>query len=240
MSLSTIREDLARADLLELPAKVKTISETQYMEIINSSLPPSSAPMPAKNIVEAMDLLKDAIEHRIQQEGTTADADLSILYENPDKLSELEAVTIKVNMRKPGSWEKTTAQAALSSRNTRAMQLVLREEKDDPQNPGYKLAIMGKFFDNKVQLTSWARTSKQANLRAIWLEDLLDDYRWYFSLAGLNRVLYLGRGPDATIDVEGNRVYGRPIDLFIRTERIRAVRQKTLEQILVYVATRTE
>tara|TARA_Y100000310_G_scaffold342279_1_gene444817 strand:+ start:1359 stop:2084 length:726 start_codon:yes stop_codon:yes gene_type:complete len=239
-TISTLRTDLVRADLVQDPKRVKVISESQFNEIVSVAVQPEASPMPSKNIVEAMELVKDAIEHRIGQEGTTADADINILYEKPDKMASLEAVTIRLLDRKPGSWEKTSAQGAMSNRNTRALSPILREEVEDPDNPGYRFAVLGYFFDNKVRLTCWARTVKQANERAIWLEDLLDEYRWYFSLAGLNRVIYLGRGPDTVIDVEGNRIYGRPIDLFIRTERIRAIRQKTLEQILVYAAARLE
>jgi len=239
-TVSTLRPDLVREELVQDPKSVKVISEQQYNDIINITVQPEASPMPAKNIVEAMELIKDAIEHRIEQEGTTADADLNVLWESPDKIAQLEAVTIKLTDRKPGSFEKTSAQSALSSRNTRTLAPILREEVEDSHNPGYKFAVLGYFFDNKVRLTCWARTVKQANERAIWLEDLLDEYRWYFSLSGLNRVIYLGRGSDALIDVDGNRVYGRPIDLFVRTERTRAVRQKTLEQILVYAAAQLE
>jgi hypothetical protein len=68
----------------------------------------------------------------------------------------------------------------------------------------------------------------------------MEEYSWWFKLQGLDRVLFWGRNSDIVTTVNENKWYGRPIDFFVRTEKIRTFQEKTLEEILVRLSTKQE
>jgi hypothetical protein len=115
-----------------------------------------------------------------------------------------------------------------------------REEGDDKENPGYRYVIKGYWYDNLVRFTCWARSNKAANARAEWFEQLMQEYSWWYALQGVNRVLFWDRGSDIVSVVDGNKWYGRPIDFFVRTEKLRVFSEKELEQILIRLDVTTE
>ena len=61
----------------------------------------------------------------------------------------------------------------------------------------------------------------------------MEDYTWWFKLQGVNRILFWGRGEDQTVDDDGNKWFGRPLDYFVRTEKLRRFEEKKLEEILI-------
>jgi hypothetical protein len=73
----------------------------------------------------------------------------------------------------------------------------------------------------------------------MWLEEVMEQYLWFFKLSGVSRTLYDGRGQDEVLDISGNKVYGVSLDYFVRTEEIRAISQKTLEVIYIKVGSTT-
>jgi len=233
---STVRIDLLSKELTTPDQKIKIISETAYNTIVSNAArldQKTRTPGPAKNILEVMDLIKSAVEDYETRVHSTNDSKIHITYEEPDKLTNLEALTIKLIRREPGMFGQGTA----FENKTRQLRPLLREEISDPENPGYKRAVMGQFYDNLLRLTCWARTNKVANERSLWLENVMEEYAWFFTYSGVNRILYHGRGPEETITVDQSRVYGRSLDYFVRTEKIVTISQKELECIVVRQAT---
>jgi hypothetical protein len=110
-----------------------------------------------------------------------------------------------------------------------------RESLDDPDNPGYKLATVGYLYDNVVRFTCWARTNKAANSRVFWLENMMEEYKWWFRLQGINRMLFLGRRTDIVTTVSNNKWYGRPVDFYVRTEKLQVFSEKEFEQMILRV-----
>ena len=235
---SALRTDILPEELTENQQKVKIVAETQFHTIVNNSenaIERTQTPNPAKNIIETMSLIKDSIEHCYTRTHITGDAEVQITYENPDTYINLETVSICLEQREPGMY----GQGRPFENKTKNLRPILREVKDDPDNLGYKLAILGYFYDNILRLTCWARTNKVANNRALWLENVMEEYSWYFTSAGVNRFLYYGRDKEIVRNVDNNKIYGRPIDYYVRTEKIRAVSQKTLEEIYIHLSTGT-
>jgi hypothetical protein len=228
---STVRTDLLSEELATPQQKITIIAETAYNNIVNNAekLEKTRTPGQSKNILEVMDLIKSAVEDYEQRVHSTNDSKIHITYEEPDKLTDLEALTIKLIRREPGMFGKGTA----FENKTRQLRPLLREEIDDPENPGYKRAVLGQWYDNILRLTCWARTNKAANDRSLWLENVMEEYAWFFVYSGVNRVLYNQRGPEETITVDQSRMYGRCLDYFVRTEKIVTVSQKELECIVV-------
>ena len=108
-----------------------------------------------------------------------------------------------------------------------------RESGTDAANPDYRYTVQGYWYDNLIRFTCWARTNKQANERANWFEDFMEDYTWWFRLQGVGRVLFWGRGEDDIVRDDENKWYGRPLDYFVRTEKLRRFEEKKLEEILI-------
>jgi hypothetical protein len=232
MTLSTLRPDLVDQDLIVSQEKIKIIAETQFVRIVASAIPPTRTPQPAKNIIEVMELIEKAIRDYDERTHVTEDAAITLLYDSPDTEEQLEAISISLERREPGMH----GQGRPFENAVKQLKPILREEMDDPDHPGYKRAILGKFYDNMLQLTCWARTNKQANERALWLENVMEEYDWFFVASGTNRVLYQGRASEKKTNVSGHKAYGRPINYFVRTEKLTTVSQKELEQVQVRLA----
>lgn len=233
-----LRTDILDTELSTEPKRIKVAIESQFKRIVDNAetWDRTTTPGPSKNIIEVMDLIGQAINDYDQRTHKTTDAQVFFTYESPNTDKQLEAISISLIEREPGMYGQGSPSNKSKIKNLRP---ILREVKDDPDNPGYKRAILGYFYDNILQLTCWARTNKAANARALWLENVMEEYTWYFVLSGVNRIFYHGRGMEISKDISGNRIYGRPIKYYVRTEKIRAVSQKTLETIYVNLAKAT-
>jgi len=233
---SLLRTDILDDEITTEQKRVRVIAETQFMTIVNNATVinnKTTTPNPSKNIIEAMDLIKSAVESYELREHASKDAKINITYAYPDTNIDLETISICLEERSPGMHSQGSPSRRGAVKNLRPL---LRETIEDPSNPGYKRAILGYFYDNTLSLTCWARTNKAANDRALWLENVMEEYTWFFAISGVNRVLYQGRGREIVREVGNNKLYGRPIDYFIRTEKLRVVSQKKLEEIIVYMA----
>jgi len=233
---STLRTDILTEDLTVEPARI--IVSHAYASLIETAehLPKSVTPGTSKNIIQVLELIKDAIEnYELRQHKLDRDK-VRVVYEDPDELAEFETISILIQKRQPGAFG-AGAPFEASVKNLRPL---LREETEDPDAPGYKRAILGYFHDNIVRLTCWALTNKAANARMLWLEEVMEQYLWYFRISGANRFFYHKHSDQLVKTVSNNRIYGRPIDYFVRTETLRAISEKELETIYVSLAFRKD
>lgn len=233
---STVRTDLLPEELTTARTSVKVEVETQFNEIVSQFPDRAGSLYESKNINEVMELILASVRDYEGRENTIKDKEVKFLYKEPDLPAELEAISICLENRKPGVFGQTTPSSARNSNKPRNQRPILRELRDDPDAPGYKLAVLGFFYDNVVSLTCWARTAKTANVRTLWVEQVMEEYAYYFKLAGVHDIYFIERGKDITKDIENNKIYGRSLYFYIRTEMIQALRQKTLEQIYVKLA----
>lgn len=230
---SVLREDILTEDLTKEQKNIKVISETQFKIIVNKAVkPPTVSPEPAKNIIEVMDLIDQAFKDYEKRAHTEPDGQIKVLYDSPDRDAQLEAVSISVNKREPGMFGK----GAPFENRTKQLRPLLREVVDDEEHPGYKRAVLGYWYDNVLRLTAWARTNKAANDRALWVESVMEEYSWFFGYMGVQRLIYQGRAAELKKEINQNKIYGRPIDYFVRTEKLRSVSQKELEEVCVRLA----
>ena len=187
---------------------------------------------PAKSLLDFYDLVRQAIENYEIREGVTDENKIVFTEEEPDIGAKNEAVIFSLVSREPGAFGEG---APLKAR-VRNQKPIIREIVNDPTNPGYKKVIKGYWYDNVVRFTCWAKTNKAANKRAEWFEDLMEEYSWWFKLQGVDRVIFLEQQTDLVTVVNNNKWYGRPIDYFVRTEKLRVYNEKMLEEILLKVA----
>jgi hypothetical protein len=203
-------EDLVDVSTVLAPPRTKSLSQ-------------------AKSLLEFYELVGQAIDNYESRAGTSSDNRVIFTEEEPDTGAGTETITFSVARREPGAF----AQGAPMKGAHKNLRPIFRETLDDPNNPGYRITTLGYWYDNIVRFTCWARTNKVANARAEWFEALMEEYSWWFKLQGVDRVLFHGRNTDIVATVSGNKWYGRPLDYFVRTEKVRAFREKTIEEILV-------
>jgi hypothetical protein len=194
------------------------------------------SPGDVKNINETLELIEKAIRDYERRYNISDDSRIDYVYEEPDELKQLETISVLIDRVEPASFSK----GAPFQGTVKNLVPMLREVTNDPDNPGYKLAILGYWHDNMIQLTCWSRTNKAANTRAIWLENLMNEYRWYFQYSGINQIFYQGRGTQLVKNVNNNKIYGRPIYYYVRTETLVRYSQKELEQIYVNLIVNNE
>lgn len=241
MANVNIRTDVIPLDLLEPPEKVTIVTGDQvaadasrlFNNLINTAVSDRTVtPGKSKDIIEVTELIEQAITDYDKRFGVTEGAKVEIVYERPEREFEGEVIAISFATREPGM----VGQGRPFENKTKNLRPILREVLNDPAYPGYKKAILGYYYDNIIRLTCWARTNKTANKRAIWLENLMEEYTWWFTYSGVNRIFYEGWRTPVLLDINNQRFYGRPIDFYVRTEKLFHMSQKKIEEILISLA----
>lgn len=194
----------------------------------------NTTPGQAKTLLEFYDLVRQSVVDLQTRAGVPEENRLRFTEEEPDTNSETETITFSLMRREPGQFGQGPPFGA-QHHNLRPM---LREEFNDPDTPGYRIATTGYWYDNLVRFTCWARTNKAANARAEWFENLMEEYTWWFRLQGVSRVIFWGRDADIVTQVGEDKWYGRPINYFVKTEKVRVFSEKTLEEILIKLKVR--
>jgi hypothetical protein len=63
-----------------------------------------------------------------------------------------------------------------------------------------------------------------------------EEYTWWYVRSGVNRIFYEGWQPAVFLDINNDIYFGRPIDFYVKTEKLIHVSQKTLEEIEITLA----
>lgn len=177
-------------------------------------------------------LIKQAIDNYQERAGTPTAEQVTFTEENPDQRFNTEVISVSCIRSEPGSY----SQGAPFEGKIKNLKPRLREEVDDPDVPGYKVAILGYWYDNLIRLTCWAKTNKAANARADWMQNLMLDYDWWFCAEGLSRMIFMGRKEDEVLEVGENKWYGRPLDYFVKTEKIKMLSEREIEEIYLTIS----
>lgn len=237
--MSSILQDLLDTELTEDQIKIRI--EHHFDFIASTAVDErkskiSKTPGEAKTLLEFYDLVRQAIVDYETRQNVIDSAKVVFTEEEVDKAAESETITFSLVRREPGSF----GQGPPFQSKVKNLRPRLRELGTDPENPGYRQMVTGYWFDNVVRLTCWARTNKAANARARWLESLMEDYNWWFVIQGVPRVIYWGENADIVTVIDNNKWYGRPIDYYVKTEKLRVFCEKTLEEILIKLVVKQE
>jgi hypothetical protein len=226
-----LKTDILPESLTENHRRI--IIQAQFSAIVNNSTKLHDrlrTPAPAKTINEFYKLVKNVIDDYERRSNTINDGKVFYTEEEPDIPKDKNAaITISLQNRFPGAFGKGAPFEA-DIQNQKPM---FREEFDDEENPGYRVAILGYWHDNEVVFTVWARTNKTANDKALWFENIMQEYSWYFTSQGVARIMFMKRDADTYTEVNGAKLYGRPMHYFVRTETLRTVKEKVIEEVLV-------
>ncbi len=191
------------------------------------------SPLPATDIDGFFRLVGQALKR--QQEIDGAKKEIFYTEEFPEKDDNIngEVITYSVVSRLPGTYERKTVGAAMNEGNIRQRRKMLRESIIDPDHPGSNIYTFGQWFDNRVEFDIIAQNNKTANQRALWFEDFIDSWTWFFEANGVNHIRYEGRGADAVITPENKKIVIRPLIYYVHTEKVTVVREHTLRSLIV-------
>jgi len=109
----------------------------------------------------------------------------------------------------------------------------LRDIVEDKLNPGYKVLVFSKFYDNTIRLGAWSKNYRDADKFAYKLEDILDTYRYIFRAKGLLQLRFEGRDEDKFNEISNFTWYSCPLVYLVRTQAIKLVYEKTLETLAI-------
>jgi len=190
----------------------------------------SRTPGVSKNIEGFYTLVKEAIDH-VENVGDVSD-EMKVDFTRDYSLKGMknEIITYSLKKRQPGDFSQNEPFGGGAVKNYRP---IFREELEDEDNPGYKKLTFGYWYDNMVEFKCYGRTNKEADDRALWFENFMTNYLWFFRYSGVQRVLYLGRGEETSVEADGYTMFGRSIKFFVRTEEISVVSEKAIEQVVV-------
>lgn len=189
----------------------------------------SRRPNPAKNINEFFELTKQVVEDKEKVDNIIEDQLIEFTPEYPPDKFDKVTISFSIVRREPA----TMSQGRHFNQGRQEWKPHIREIKDDPNNPKYKIYVMGQKFENVVQFIVWAKTHKEANKRAIWFEDLMREYAWFIKYKGVDEFYMLERGEDIILDVDEQRIVGRPFHYFVRTEKLTYLSEPTIQRIIL-------
>jgi len=110
-----------------------------------------------------------------------------------------------------------------------------RGEYADVKNPGYKVTVYEKAFDNTIRFTSWSKNYRDANKMALKFEEIMDLYDKYFKKNGLLLIRYEGRDHDMFNETSGYAMYGCPMIFYVKTNELKLAYDKVIESLKIEI-----
>ena len=185
----------------------------------------------AKNIDQFFDLVRVALNHKCTNDGITPERRPLFTAEYPPCDLETETITWAIVKRSPAS----VSQGKAFNQQRQQWKPIIREiiPPGRSSTPGYADIILGQWFENLVDFSCWAQTNKAANARALWFEEFMYQYAWWFQLSGVVNVHFWDRERDQLVETEENKLVRRPLIYFVRTERLYIMSVKTLDDLVI-------
>ena len=183
----------------------------QYLQNIASVTPPKAE---FNNLLGFFDLVQNAIRSRENSDGVPDDKRLLIVANDPPEEIDTEAITYFLSARKRGKFSRGTA----GSGGVTEVSSHVRSIQQHPEHLGEKLVTMGRFFDNWITFNVYARDDLTALKRVLWLEDVMDTFRWYFRVHGIQQVIEEGVGEKKHVTIGELELTKYPMSYFVRTE----------------------
>jgi len=228
-----MRNDRIDGDLIEAQMGA-------YLEHLLDSAPFQEAsestrwPTPPLSIEGFFRIFGQLVDKQLELEG--GGAKLEYTEEFPDDVEPFhgEAIVTSLVNREPEVFQQTGIDRAMGGRAmVRNRRPRFREAYPDPNNPGLVIVNKSRYYDNKVLFTVVAKSNKTANRRALWLEDLIETYRWYLLANGIGRIEFLKREEDYVLSPGKTKLAARPLYYLVRTQRVTVIKEFELRSILL-------
>ena len=177
------------------------------------------------DIKDFFGMVKDVLD--VQNENKHIKLQYAHIF--PDKVGDAvdPIITFEVSKRSPAVFEQTNniTQASIKNRN-----FITRQSIIDPEDPKFRVIIEQKGYDNIVVFKIWSRSPQVAMDQALLFENMIDESAWFFSLVGGIKVFHNGWFDWMERESSNNdRVFCIPISYLVRTNKIRVIREKTID-----------
>jgi len=228
-----VRTDLLPEELTETQEIVVKSILGNFAEGLQANGPQRRMrqPKPAKDIDGFVELVGRVIAEQQNSEQIPLENRVKFLEDfGPDDIR-TEIISFSMVRRVPFSFSA----GQHFNQRVREVKPHVRGIEDDPTRPGYKVITLGQRFENEILLVCWAKTNKQANRRARWLEDTLRNWTWYIRYEGIEDFYFLSQDEDITLVLDGtdNKLVGRPLRYWVKTQRVSHVLEPTIRRIVV-------
>ena len=191
------------------------------------------SPEPAKDINGFYELVSEALRQYQLQEGKAEDRLIIFTEDFPPDEYVRETVSFVLKSRMPAVMGKTAPGGA-----PREYKPNLRDSYPDPDVPGHEIHELGWMMDNYIRFVIWSQSNKEANTLALWFEDFMNCFLWFFRQQGVNQLFFHEREQD--FQIFEKRLVGRPLVYFVRTEKVTQVRERVLEELVVNLTVSTD
>jgi len=101
----------------------------------------------------------------------------------------------------------------------------------------YATVYLSQWFDNLLSFNVCARTAYRADELATEFENMMESYRFYFSLKGVGKYFLRERTRDVAHPIGNEMLYYRPLEYYVRTETTYTVNENTINKILMTLVT---
>jgi hypothetical protein len=182
---------------------------------------------------EFFNLADQIIRDAQDREGIIADARVLLKEDfNVDEFSQHgeEVITWRVIKREPANMD-TKAQSRPQRRTLFDYNL------RSAQYPNKVIIVESRPVDHVIEFSCWSSAAQLANSRALWLERLFIDHSWAFTVKGVERFYWTGRGSDSIQAVGGNRLHQRPLRFFARFREFHTVAHPAIKNFTFEVNT---
>ena len=199
---------------------------------------------PPQDLPGFFNLVNEGLEDYQDRSSVPTENKVIFTEEGPPGDMATETITYKVVSRRPGAQTGSIKDILADTAVKREFRPRLRYYYDDPNRPLKRIGVMGQFFDNVVELTCWAATNKAVNARALWLEQFMDTYHWYFKyIGGFREIVFVQRLEDRyweDIKTQGNLLKSRSMQYYVRTDRTFEISESVLRDVLINIAVSTD
>lgn len=134
----------------------------------------------------------------------------------------------------------TTEQGASQHTGRKSPKWSLIDTLQDEQNEGYAVEVYQKAFDNTIAFTAWSKNYRDANKMAVEFEKIMDFYSAALRKKGLEEIRFEERTEDLYSEGAGYSMYGCRLIYYIRTQEIKLVYKKVLEDLRIELSNKIE
>jgi hypothetical protein len=217
-----------------LKIKIDRLFEDLELEAAEAARSPRlRTPLQARDIDGFFQLTSEVVKLQQMQEGVQKPVLFTEEFPDQEDNLDKEIITFLIKDRKPGAFEQVPVGTAMGANRNRARRYMFREAIDDPNNSGMKIHMYGLEFDNLVEFNIWASKNRTANRRALWFEDLMEQWRWYFLASGIKKLDYIQRNADEHLAPDNKKIVCRTLSYYVRTEKIITISEAALRSLIV-------
>lgn len=204
------------------------LSIDRYISKLEATSPIETDNRFGLTLIDFFYLVKNVLIVRQNTENIAENKRILFLEDQPPEDLNTEAITFEMKKRLPGLISRGSSQ----TNGVREITPHVRSVSEDTENPGQRIIETGKYSDHIVYFYTYARSSMVALRRALWLENTLDSFNWFFRYFGF-RVNH-----EETLEKEdemiGNlRLVRYPVSYFVRCDNLFYVSSQELREIVL-------